>query len=309
MKRKSVKNNLKDTNNTNKYLTKKDKFYLYMCDTLLGLIVIAIIVPLAYVLIASFMDPVQLANKGITFDFRDWSLDGYKRVLKDGMIWRGFFNSVVYSVGFTFISVLTTIMAAYPLSRKDFKGRKFFNTVYIITMFFGGGLMPTYLTIQNLGLINTPWALILPNAVNVWNIILARAYYSGLPGELHEAAELDGCNDLQYFFRVMLPVCMPIVMVLILYQFVAQWNGYFDAMIYLDDEKLQPLQLVIRSLLIQNTPRPGMVTDAASVAMQAKISQLLKYSTIIISSVPLFVMYPFFAKYFEKGIMIGSVKG
>ena len=309
MKRKATKNDIAEINNPNKYLTKRDKIYLHLCYVLLGVVIVMIIVPLAYVLIASFMDPVQLANAGITFDFRKWSLDGYRRVIHDNMIWRGFFNSIVYSVGFTFISVLTTIMAAYPLSRKDFKGRRFFNTVYMITMFFGGGLMPTYLTIQDLGMINTPWALILPNAVNVWNIILARTYYTSLPGELHEAAELDGCNDSQYFFRIMFPVCMPIVMVLILYQFVAQWNGYFDAMIYLEDEKLQPLQLVIRSLLIQNTPRPGMVSDAASVAMQAKISQLLKYSTIIISSVPLFVMYPFFAKYFEKGIMIGSVKG
>ena len=152
-------------------------------------------------------------------------------------------------------------------------------------------------------------ALILPGAVNVWNIILARTYFKSIPHDLYEAAMLDGASDIQYFFKVLLPVCKPIIMVLFLYQFVGMWNGYFDAMIYLEDQSLQPLQLVIRSILVQNTPRPGMVSDAQNAAMMAKIAEQLKYSTIVISSLPLLAMYPFFQKYFEKGVMMGSVKG
>lgn len=271
--------------------------------------VLAIIVPLIYIVIASFMDPTTLNNEGITFDFSKWSTEGYTRVFQDDMLLRGFLNSVFYSTGFAVISVAATILAAYPLSRPDFVGKKLITTLYVITMFFGGGLMPTYLLIDNLKMINTVWAILLPGAINVWNIILARTYFQSLPKELREASAIDGASDITHFFRIMLPICKPIIAVLLLYQFVAQWNSYFDAMIYLDDAELQPLQLVIRSILIQNTPRPGMIADIQSSAAMAKIAQLLKYSTIVVSSLPLLVMYPFFQKYFDKGIMAGSVKG
>ena len=274
-----------------------------------ALFVLAIIVPLIYIVIASFMDPTTLNNEGITFDFSKWSTEGYTRVFQDDMLLRGFLNSVFYSTGFAVISVAATILAAYPLSRPDFVGKKLITTLYVITMFFGGGLMPTYLLIDNLKMINTVWAILLPGAINVWNIILARTYFQSLPKELREASAIDGASDITHFFRIMLPICKPIIAVLLLYQFVAQWNSYFDAMIYLDDAQLQPLQLVIRSILIQNTPRPGMIADIQSSAAMAKIAQLLKYSTIVVSSLPLLVMYPFFQKYFDKGIMAGSVKG
>ena len=274
-----------------------------------ALFVLAIIVPLIYIVIASFIDPNTLNNEGITFDFSKWSIEGYTRVFQDDMLLRGFLNSIFYSTGFALISVAATVLAAYPLSRPDFVGKKFITTLYVITMFFGGGLMPTYLLIDNLKMINTVWAILLPGAINVWNIILARTYFQSLPKELREASAIDGASDITHFFKIMLPICKPIIAVLLLYQFVAQWNSYFDAMIYLDDAKLQPLQLVIRSILIQNTPRPGMIADIQSSAAMAKIAQLLKYSTIVISSLPLLVMYPFFQKYFDKGIMAGSVKG
>lgn len=273
------------------------------------LFVLAIIIPLVYVVVASFMDPTELNNNGLTFNLSKWSLDGYDRIFKDDMILRGFFNSVFYSVGFAVISVAATLLAAYPLSRPDFVGKKLVTTLYVITMFFGGGLMPTYLLIDNLKMLNTAWAILLPGAINVWNIILARTYFQSLPKELREASAIDGASDVTHFIKIMLPVCKPIIAVLLLYQFVGQWNSYFDAMIYLDDSKLQPLQLVIRSILIQNTPRPGMISDIQSAAAMAKIAQLLKYSTIVVSSLPLLVMYPFFQKYFDKGIMAGSVKG
>lgn len=204
---------------------------------------------------------------------------------------------------------MVTLLAAYPMSRTDFKGRKLFNVIFVITMFFGGGLIPTYLLISNLGLLDSMWAVILPGAFSVWNMIIARTYYQGIPGELREAAEVDGANELVFFFKILLPVCTPIIATIALWQFVGMWNSYFDAMIYLNDSAKQPLQLVLRSILIQNQPESGMISDMQSTAQRAQLAELLKYATIIISSLPLLVMYPFFQKYFDSGIMAGSVKG
>ena len=251
----------------------------------------------------------MLSSEGITFDFSKWSLEGYKRVLKDDMLLRGFLNSVFYSISYAVISVAVTLMAAYPLSKEEFVGRKFVNTLYVITMFLGGGLIPTYLLIDKLNLLNTVWAILLPGAINVWNIMLAKTYFKTLPRELREASAIDGASEIKHFFKIVLPVSKPIIAVLMLYQFVGQWNSYFDAMIYIDDANLQPLQLVIRSILIQNAPSTGMIADIQSIAEMSKISELLKYSTIVVSSLPLLVMYPFFQKYFDKGIMVGSIKG
>ncbi|MBO8462363.1 MAG: carbohydrate ABC transporter permease [Firmicutes bacterium] len=292
-----------------KHMTKADKLLLAVGFLILAIFVVSIIVPIIYVVVASFMDPTILQNKGISFQLKDWTLTGYKRVLENKMIWVGFRNSILYSLGFTVFSVAVTILAAYPMSKKEFVGRKFFNVIFVITMFFGGGLIPTYLVVSNLNMLNTPWAVIVPGAFNVWNMILARTYFQSIPKELREASAVDGASELVHFFKILLPVCKPIIAVLALYQFVGMWNSYFDALIYIDDANLQPLQLVLRSILIQNTPEPGMVSDIQSMAEMAKVAELLKYSTIVISSIPLLVMYPFFQKYFDKGIMVGSVKG
>lgn len=275
----------------------------------LGLFVLAIIIPLVYVVAASFMDPNVLNSQGISFDFKKWTLDAYRRVLENEMIWRGFFNSFFYSTAFTVISVFITLLAAYPMSKKDFVGRGFFNVIFIITMFFGGGLIPTFILINQLHLVNTIWAILIPGAFNVWNMILARTYYQSIPKELREASALDGASELQHFFKIMVPVCKPIIAVLALWSFVGMWNSYFDALIYLNDADLQPLQLVLRSILVQNTPQPGMIADIQSTAEMAKVAELLKYATIVVSSLPLLIMYPFFQKYFDQGIMVGSVKG
>lgn len=290
-------------------ISPKDQIVLGVGYLLLGAFVVAILFPLLFVAIASFMDPNVLNSQGISFNFANWSLDGYKRVLENKMIGRGFMNSFFYSISFAGISVLVTLFAAYPLSKKDFVGKKFFNTFFVITMFFGGGLMPTYLLIYKLGLLDTIWAIIIPNAVNVWNIILARSYYQSIPTELREASSVDGASDVLHFFKILMPVCKPIIAVLVLWQFVGMWNSYFDAMIYLEDPNLQPLQLVLRSILIQNTPDPAMIADIQSAAEMSKIAELLKYSTIVVSSLPLLIMYPFFQKYFDSGVMMGSVKG
>jgi len=287
----------------------QDKILLSIGYILLGMFVVAIIIPMVYIVIASFMDPVTLQNKGITFDFDKWTLTAYERVISNASIWIGFKNAVVYSVVFTVVSVFVTLLAAYPMSRKDFKGKGFFNVIFVITMFFGGGLIPTYLLISNLGLLDSMWAIILPGAFSVWNMIIARTYYQGIPDELREAADVDGANEIVYFFQILLPVCTPVIAVLALWQFVGMWNSYFDAMIYLNDSAKQPLQLVLRSILIQNQPESGMISDMQSTAQRAQLAELLKYATIIISSLPLLVMYPFFQKYFDSGIMAGSVKG
>lgn len=287
----------------------QDRIIIWTGNAILIVFLALILVPVVYILLCSIMDPSVRSSVGVSLNVKDWTLEGYRRVFQDDNIWRGFRNSFLYSISFTAISVFVTLLAAYPMSREDFMGRKFFNAIFIFTMFFGGGLMPTYLVMDQLNLVNTVWAVLLPGALNVWNMILARSYYKTVPGELREAAAVDGATDLQYFFKVLIPVCKPIIAVLCLYQFVAQWNSYFDAMIYLDDLEMQPLQLVIRAILVQNQINPNLVANMEKLAETAKLADLLKYSTIVISSVPLLLMYPFFSKYFEKGMMIGSVKG
>ena len=287
----------------------QDKALLLTGYILLGLFVVAIIIPMIYIVIASFMDPITLQNKGITFDFSKWTTTAYQRVFSNAQIWVGFKNAVVYSVSFTVVSVFITLFAAYPMSRSDFRGKAFFNVIFVITMFFGGGLIPTYLLIKKLGMIDTIWAIIIPGAFSVWNMIIARTYYQGIPTELREAADVDGANELTFYFKILLPVCMPIIAVLCLWSFVGMWNSYFDALIYLDSASKKPLQVVLRAILIQNKPESGMISDMQSTAARAQLAELLKYATIIVSSLPLLVMYPFFQRYFDAGIMVGSVKG
>jgi putative aldouronate transport system permease protein len=286
-----------------------DKVILIVAYVILGIFLAAIIVPVLYIILASFIDPITLQNKGVTFDFSKWTTTAYSRVLGNAQIWVGFKNALIYSVLFTIISVIVTLLAAYPMSRSDFRFKGFFNTIYVITMFFGGGLIPTYLLISNLGMLDTIWAILLPGAFSVWNMIIARTYYQGVPRDLEEAASIDGASEMVYFFKILLPVCTPIIATICMWQFVGMWNSYFDAMIYLNDASKQPLQLVLRGILIQSQPEPGMVSDMQSTAQRAQLAELLKYATIIISSLPLLIMYPFFQKYFDSGIMAGAVKG
>lgn len=289
--------------------TAVDKAILWVNKILLVLAVISILIPLIYVVMASFMDPSTLLTKGISFNPSEWSIAGYKKIFDDQSIIRGFMNSILYSTAFTLITVIITIFAAYPLAQQDFVGKKAIMTMFIITMFFNGGLIPTYLLVKDLGMLNTIWAILIPGAVNVWNIILAKAFFEGIPKEIIEAAKIDGASSYRIFFDIILPLAKPIICVIALYAFVGQWNSYFDAMIYLKNDNLAPLQLVLRRILIQNQPMPGMISDQLAMAEVKKIAEIIKYSAIVISSIPLLLMYPFFQKYFEKGVMVGSVKG
>lgn len=293
----------------NSALSKIDRQILWLNRVIVTFLVVITIVPLIYVLVASFMDPATLINKGISFNPKDWTIQGYQRVFADDSILRGFVNSLFYSFSFSLLTVFITMITAYPLSRPNLAGKKIIMTFFVITMFVGGGLIPTYLLIKNLGMLDSVWAIIVPGAINVWNIILARTYFSALPKELSEAATIDGANDLQILFKVMLPLAKPIMFVLFLYAFVGQWNSYFDAMIYIKDPDLQPLQLVLRNILIQNQPSQDMVGANTAMAEMKQIAELIKYATIVISSLPLIIMYPFFQKYYDKGVLVGSVKG
>ncbi len=290
-------------------LPAEDKALTALGYIVLALFCLAIIIPMVYIILASFIDPVTLQNQGLTFDFSKWTTTAYQRVLSNSQIWIGFKNALLYSILFTIISLVVTLLAAYPMSRDDFKGKGFFNLIFMITMFFGGGLIPTYLLISKLHMLDSMWAVILPPAFGVYNMIIARTYYQGIPKDLQEAAEIDGANEMVYFFRVLLPVCTPIIATIAMWNFVGMWNSYFDAMIYLNSASKQPLQLVLRSILIQSQPEPGMVADTQSTAQRAQLAELLKYATIIISSIPLLIMYPFFQRYFDSGIMAGAVKG
>ncbi len=286
-----------------------DKIILIVGYIILGLFLVAIIFPVIYIILSSFIDPITLQNKGLTFDFSKWTLTAYERVMSNAQIWIGFKNALIYSIASTILSGVITLLAAYPMSRADFRGKGFFNVIFVITMFFGGGLIPTYLLISDLNLLNNPLAIMLPGAFSVWNMIIARTYYQGIPRDLQEAADIDGATEMAYFFKILIPVCTPIIATISMWNFVGMWNSYFDAMIYLKDPAKQPLQLVLRAILINSQPEPGMVSDMQSTAERAQLAELLKYATIIISSLPLMIMYPFFQKYFDSGIMAGSVKG
>ena len=217
-----------------------DKTLLIIAYAILGLFLAAIILPIIYIIFASFIDPVTLQNSGLTLDFSKWTLTAYERVLGNAQIWVGFKNALIYSVLFTIISVIVTLLAAYPMSRADFKGRGFFNTIFVITMFFGGGLIPTYLLISNLGMLDTIWAILIPGAFSVWNMIIARTYYMGIPRDLQEAAEIDGATEMVYFFQILLPVCTPIIATIAMWQFVV--CRYVEQLLRRDDLPQQRIQ-------------------------------------------------------------------
>lgn len=290
--------------------SKEDLIFDIFNFTILAILSLMVLYPLYFMIIASVSDPNYVANgkvilfpKGITFD-------GYQQILKYKAIWTGYGNTILYSGFGAFISVVLTITFAYPLSRKDFYGRKFFMTLVIITMFFNGGMIPTYLVVRKLGMINTIWAMVMPNAVGAFNIIIARTFLTiTIPDELREAAAIDGCADIKFFTKIVVPLSKPIIAVLALFSIVGQWNGFFDALLYLTKESTYPLQLILRNILIQSTSVNQLTTSVETLVAQQRQADLMKYGVIIVSSVPLLILYPFLQKYFAKGVMVGSVKG
>jgi putative aldouronate transport system permease protein len=290
--------------------SKEDKVFDMINIFLVAIMVILVVYPLYFIVIASISNPNMIYEGKVWLLPKDITFEGYQRIFNDSKIWLGYKNSIIYTFVGTIVNVSFTLMAAYALSRKDLYGRNLIMFLFLFTMFFSGGLIPTYLVVKDLGLLNTMWALILPKAVAVWNVIVARTYFqTSIPHELLEAAKMDGCSDAKFFWKIVLPLSKPIVAVMVLFYAVGHWNSYFDALIYLNNEDLYPLQLILRNILIQNEASTQMMSDLDSLAAKQRVSELIKYGVIIVASIPLLILYPFVQKYFVKGVMIGGIKG
>lgn len=279
--------------------------------TVLLLAIAAVAYPLYFIVIASVSDPNQIYEGKVWFFPAGFTLEGYQRIFADPAIWRGMANSVLYTAVGSLISVSAILGGAYALSRKDLPGRKFLMLLFIITMFFDGGLISRYLIVRDLGLLNTMWAVILPGAIGVWNLIIARSFFEhSIPDELREAAQLDGASDFQFFFRMVLPLSKPLIMLMLMIHVVSNWNAFFDALIYLNDDTKYPLQLVLRNILIQSdlAASGNLSGDVESYAAAQRIAELTKYAMIVVSSLPVLIALPFMQKHFTKGALIGAVK-
>lgn len=285
-----------------------DRLFLGATYLFLTVILIAVLYPLLYIVSSSFSSPSAVSSGKVWLWPVQLTLDGYRTVFKNDQIISGYGNSLFYTVVGTIISVALTIMIAYPLSKKTFFGRSPLMIFITFTMLFSGGLIPTYLVIKSVGMIDTRWALLIPNAIWVWQVIIARTFFqSSIPDELSEAAEIDGCSDIRFIFSVIIPLAKPIIAVLALMYAVGQWNAYFDALIYLKTQGLYPLQLVLRSILVLNNATGNV--DAGEMVKRQQMAELMKYSLIVVASLPVLVIYPFVQRYFVQGMLIGSVKG
>ncbi len=279
-----------------------EKVFDIVITVIMGVVAIFFLLPLLNVLACSFSSADKVVAGEVGLIPVDFSLEGYKQVFANGSLTRGFLNSLLYTFLGTIIQVTLQMLCAYPLSRRDFKGRKFINIFLTLTMFISGGMIPTYLLISELQMLDTIWAIIIPGCVSVSNIIVIRTYMStSIPNELQEAARIDGCGDFQIFLKVILPLCRPILFVMVLYAIVGYWNNYFNALLYIQSSDLYPLQRVLQDMLVSNSGSIG--------GGDPNVQEQLKYVTIVVSSLPLLVIYPFFQKYFEKGVVMGGVKG
>lgn len=275
------------------------------------LIFLVIAYPLYFIVIASFSDSTLVATGKVLLFPKGTSLFGYKEIFQDSRIWTGYRNTVFYTLFGTLVNMLFTMPAAYVLSRKEFKARRPIMFLFVVTMFFNGGLIPTYLLMKDLHITNTVWVFILPFCVNIFYLIIARTFFeSSLPPELYEAAVIDGCTHFKFFMKVALPLSKAMISVIALYYLVGHWNDFFTALIYIRDNNLQPLQIILRDILLSNQVfQNGAGTGGAAGGYAQRYADQIKYGVIIVSSLPILVLYPFLQKYFEKGVMIGSVKG
>lgn len=293
---------------------REDKIFDGVIFVILTLILLIVAYPLYWVIISSFSDPTAVSAGEVIWRPIGFTLKGYAEVFNDDSVMRGFFNAIVITVSGVLINLAVTMPTAYALSRSKFGGKKIVTAFYMVTMFFSGGLIPTYLVVRNLHLLDTYWALILPGCLGVYNMIVARTFFqTNISEELYEAAEIDGCTQGQFFFKIALPLSGAITAILVLYYGVGHWNSYFSALIYISDPDKYPLQLVLRNILITNEAALSQAATSAAAreALREKqqLIDVMKYSLIIISSVPVLILYPFIQKHFVKGVMIGSVKG
>ena len=295
--------------------TRADKIFLIFIYVFLAISLLIVLYPLIYIISASISDPhlvnsgeMWLLPKGITFE-------GYRTLLGNSSIWRGYLNTIYYTVLGTSINLLVTLPCAYALSREDFYGRRAFTNFMLVTMFLSGGLIPSYLLIRSLGMLNTVWALVIPGAVSVYNVVVTRTFFqSTIPREMEEAAIVDGCSDFRLFMQIVLPLSTPIIAVMALFYGVGHWNSFFSALIYLSDRSMYPLQMILREILILQDMSSNTVNNVTSemanmLYSKQQLAQVIKYGVMIVSSLPVIIVYPFLQKYFVKGMMVGSIKG
>lgn len=304
------KERAKRTKSTTIQFSLEDKILYSIVTIVLTVFTILVAYPMIYVLSSSFSSGAAISSGQVILWPVDLSLEGYKAVFSHRYIVPAYRNTIFYTVAGTIINLAVTLTCAYPLSRRDFPLRKFFMGLFLFTMFFSGGLIPTYILISNLGFVNTIWAMLIPGALSVYNMILVRTFLTGnIPLELLEASQIDGCSDAKYFTAVLLPLSKPVIAVITLYYAVGHWNSYFNAMIYLSDMELYPLQLILRQILVASQINLSDMVDVESMVAKQGLADILKYALIVVSTVPILCMYPFIQRYFIKGVMIGSVKG
>ena len=288
-----------------------DKIVYTLNYIILIAFLIIVLYPFVYIVSCSFSSGQALISGKVTLLPVDPTLEGYKAILEYKDIWTGFANSFLYTIAGTLVGLTLTILAAYPLSRFSLVGRRPLMMLFLFTMLFNGGLVPNYMLVLSLGMLNTAWAIILPTALSAYNVIVARTFFiNTIPNELHESAELDGCGEFRFLISIVLPLSKAIMAVLVLWIAIGFWNSYFNPMIYLNDKSKFPLQLILREILLMaNVDFTKAAANPELYYKNQQLSEILRYGTIIISALPLMVLYPFIQKYFVQGVMIGSVKG
>lgn len=274
------------------------------------IVLLAVLYPLYFIVIASISDPNAIYSGQVVLLPKALTLEGYKLLIEEKALWIGYKNTIIYTIVGTIINVALTVSAAFAFSKDDLPGKNFFMYAIVFTMYFGGGLIPTYILIKNLGMSNTMWALILPGAVSAYNLIIARSFMkNNIEQEIVDAAFIDGCSYIKIFFMIILPLSKALIAVMVLFYGVGHWNSYFSALIYLRDENKYPLQLVLRKILIVNEALSNSAVYDSTADEKQRIAELVKYGAIIVSSIPVLAVYPFVQKYFVQGVMIGSIKG
>lgn len=286
-----------------------DRVYLTVVHIVMAVILVLTLYPIIYVISSSFSSPQAVSTGQVRLWPVDFSLRGYKEVFDYRVVWIGYANTIFYTLAGTLLNVVLTLFAAFALSKKTLPGRGFFTFLFTFTMLFSGGLIPTYLVMRSLGIINTRWVMLLPGAINVYNMIVTRTFIANIPQELSEASAIDGCSDFRYFFAILLPLSKAVISVIALYYAVGHWNAYFNALIYLNDQKLFPLQVFLRDILVLNSVDASSILDPEEAQALEGMRDLLKYALIVVSTVPIMCVYPFLQKFFAQGVMVGSVKG
>ena len=292
-------------NRQRKVKNRQDRWYYLFCYTVVTILTLIVLYPVVFIIAASVSNSNMVIQGQVWLWPKEFTLKAYELVLERPQIWTGYRNTILYTAGGTLINLVITLMCAYPMARKNLLGRNIIMFIFSFTMMFSGGMIPTYMLVKNLGIMNTYWSIVLPGAMSVYNMIVCRTFIeTNIPDEMLEAAQIDGCNNTQFFFQMVLPLSKAIIAVLALWYGVAHWNAYFNAFLYLRESDKYPLQIFLKEILVQSERMGG-----ADMVEQSTIYETLKYSVIVISTAPLFCVYPFVQKYFQEGVMVGGVKG